>query len=300
MQTLFERVRSNKQKTWFIFLIFFGLFSLLGVLFGLYIDSIWAGVAVSLAVALFYFFIVMASAESMLLASAHAKEVTASSHPQLYNVVDGMRISAGIPMPKVYVIEDTAMNAFATGRDPEHGVVVVTSGLLQNLNRRELEGVIAHEMSHIKNYDIRVMLFAAVLVGSITLLSDFLLRSFLWGGKDDSEGGGSARILVIVFALVLAVLAPLIAQLIQLAISRRREYLADADAAVLTRYPKGLANALKKIAADPDPLVDSANKATAHLYISMPFRGGQKSGLWHKLFSTHPPIEERIAMLEQM
>jgi heat shock protein HtpX len=154
-------------------------------------------------------------------------------------------------------------------------------------------------MSHIKNYDIRVMLYAAVLVGAITLLADFILRSFLWGGKSNEDRGNAGAILIIV-GLVLAILAPIIAQLIHLAISRRREYLADADAAIMTRYPKGLADALKKIKEDPDPLVDTANKATAHLYISMPFRQHKKTGLWNRLFSTHPPIEERIKILEGM
>lgn len=301
MPSLFERTRENRQKTWFVFFLFYLLFLGFGWAVGVYLGDVPLGIVILLAVAGVYSLIVWSSAESIVLASAHAKPVSRASHPTLYNVVDGMRIAAGIPMPRIYVIEDTALNAFATGRDPEHGVIVVTSGLLQKMNRRELEGVIAHEMSHIKNYDIRVMLYAAVMVGAITLLADFVLRTQLWGGKsNDREGGAGAALLLI--AIVLAVLSPILAQLMQLAISRRREYLADADAAILTRYPQGLASALRKIKGDPDPLVDTANKATAHLYISMPFRHGAsgKPGLWTRLWSTHPPIEERIKILENM
>lgn len=301
-QTLFERVASNKRKTWFIFFLFYALFCLMGVAFGAYIGSYTAGVIVAVIIALIYMLIMLSQGESVILASAHAKEVTRQSHPQLFNIVDGVRIASGIPMPKVYVIEDSALNAFATGRSPERGVIAVTTGLLTKLNRRELEGVIAHEAAHIRNYDIRVMLFAAVLVGAITLLSDLMLRSFLWGGKGGDREGGSAQLVLIVVAIVLAILAPFIALLVQLAISRRREYLADADAAVMTRYPKGLADALRKIKGDPDPLVDMANKATAHMYISMPFRHNKKGkpNAWTRLWSTHPQIDERIAILEKM
>jgi len=188
------------------------------------------------------------------------------------------------------------MNAFATGRDPNNSAIVVTSGLLKNMNREELEGVIAHETSHIKNYDIRTMLLAAVLTGVMILLSDILLRSFLFGKSD--RKGGEATIILIVIGLIFAILAPLIGELIKLAISRKREYAADANGAVLTRYPEGLANALRKISKDPDPLVDTANKATAHLFISTPFR--DHKGWLVNLWSTHPPIEERIRRLEAM
>jgi len=297
-KSLFERTRANRRKTWFIFFLFYILFLGLGAVLGLYLDNISFGIIIMVVFATIYVLIVLASAESMVLGLSRAKPVTRESHPQLYNVVDGMRIAAGIPMPKVYVIDDTALNAFATGRNPERGVVVVTSGLLAKLNRRELEGVIAHEMSHIKNYDIRVMLFAAILVGAITLLADFLLRTFLWGGKGSDRDNGAPGIILILVGLALAILAPIIAQLVQLAVSRRREYLADADAAILTRYPKGLADALRKIKGDPDPLVDTANKATAHLFISSPFRN--KKGWWTRIWSTHPPIDERIGLLDKM
>ncbi|MCK5322463.1 MAG: M48 family metallopeptidase, partial [Candidatus Aenigmarchaeota archaeon] len=193
-------------------------------------------------------------------------------------------------------------NAFATGRNPEHASVTVTTGLLNKMNRQELEGVIAHEMSHIKNYDIRMMMLTTVLIGVVTLLSDFLLRSFLWGSiggrRDNREGGGQAAIIFIVIGLALAILAPLIGQMIRLAISRKREFMADASGASLTRYPEGLASALEKIRKDPDPLVDKANKATAHLFISTPFR--KTKGFTAKLFATHPPIDERIQKLRKM
>jgi heat shock protein HtpX len=190
------------------------------------------------------------------------------------------------------------LNAFATGRDPKHASITVTTGLLAKLNRQELEGVVAHEMSHIKNYDIRMMMLTAVMVGIITLLADFFMRSVLWGGHGDKDNRGGGNIVFLAIALLLAVLAPLVAQLIKLAISRKREYMADANGALLTRYPPGLASALEKIKADPDPLVDNANKATAHLFISTPFR--KTKGFVTNMFATHPPIDERIRRLKEM
>jgi heat shock protein HtpX len=302
---LFTHVRTNKIVTVWIFVLFIGLFSAMGLLLGVIWGDVLLGVLVSLAAAGLYALIVLPSAEEMILGMTKAKPVTKTSHPILWNVTEGVALAAGIPMPKLYVIEDSARNAFATGTRPENGVVVVTTGLLQALDRRELEGVIAHEVAHIRNRDIMVMLYAAVLVGAIMLLSDFLLRSFLWGGKGgDNDNGGAIVIVAIVVGLVLAILAPLIAELIRLAVSRRREYLADADAVVITRNPTGLRRAFEKIAADPDPLVDTANKATAHLFISTPFRtaghGKKRTGLFQRLFSTHPPIEERIELLKRM
>lgn len=237
----------------------------------------------------------------MILKMTGARPVTKQEFPYLFHTLEGLAIAAGIPTPKAYVIEDTALNAFATGKDPEHASVTVTTGLLKVMNRQELEGVVAHEMSHIKNYDVRFMMLAVVLVGLVTLLSDFILRSFLWGchgSKRDDRGGGNIQLLFIALGLLFAVLAPLIGYMIKLAISRKREFMADANAAVLTRYPPGLASALEKISKDPDPLVDKANKATAHLFISTPFRN--KHGFVTNLFATHPPIEERINRLKEM
>ena len=245
--------------------------------------------------------------DKIVLAMSQARPATREEYLQLNNVVEGLCIAAGLPPPKIYVIEDTAPNAFATGRNPQHSVVAVTTGLLQKLNRTELEGVIAHELSHIKNYDILLQTLTVVMVGVVALLSDWFLRFMRFGSfgsrrsrssRTSSRGGGSPAMLIfIILGIILALLSPFIAQLIRLAISRRREFLADASGALLTRYPTGLANALKKISDDTEPL-EVANKATAHLYIVNPLK--DFSGRVNNLFSTHPPIEERIAALEKM
>jgi heat shock protein HtpX len=211
-----------------------------------------------------------------------------------------MAIAAGLPMPKVYIIDDSAPNAFATGRDPEHASVAVTSGLLKKLNRDELQGVIAHEMSHVGNFDIRYAMLVGVLVGTTVLISDFFLRGLWFGGGRGGGGrggGGYAQLIMLVVAILLAILAPLFARLIQLSISRQREYLADASAVRLTRNPKGLADALQKISGDREVL-EAANRATAHLYIVNPVKGFEKRA--KGLFSTHPPIDERIQILRSM
>ncbi len=247
-----------------------------------------------------YFF-----SDKITLAISHAKEIDLKTQPELYQVVENLTIAAGLPMPRVYIIEDTAMNAFATGRDPKHAVICVTTGLLSRLDRTELEGVLSHELSHIGNYDIRFMTLVVVMVGIITLLADWMVRFSLFGGKKrDSNDGGNGIFLII--GIILAILSPIVATLIKLAVSRRREFLADSSGALLTRYPEGLALALEKIAADTEPL-EAANKATAHLYIANPFKSnarsedGKSSTSWiANLFNTHPPIEERIKRLRQM
>lgn len=295
----FDEIRDNNMKSVLLFFLFMLLIAGLGLLLGWIWGSTYFGLALAVIFGFVYALIAWFSGANMLLALSKAKPVTKKEQPYLYHTIEGLSMAAGIPTPKAYIIEDEAMNAFATGRDPKNSAICVTTGLLKKMNREELEGVIAHEMYHIKNYDIRAMMIAAVMVGVIMLLSDFILRSFLWGGKGgDREGGGNLQIVFIAIGLVLALLAPLIGELIKLGISRKREYSADAGGATLTRYPQGLANALKKIRDDPDPLVDSANKATAHLYISIPFR--KKSGWLQNLFSTHPPIDERIKRLEAM
>jgi heat shock protein HtpX len=229
------------------------------------------------------------------LAISGAKEIDKKTAPELYRTVENVAIMAGIPTPRVYVIDDSAPNAFATGRDPGHAALAVTTGLLTKLEKPELEGVIAHEMSHIGNYDIRLMSVVVVLVGIIALLSDWFLRISFWGGGDDDDNKNPY---LMIAGIVLALLSPLIATLIQLALSRKREYLADADGALLTGYPDGLARALEKISSDPEPL-EAANKATAHLYISDPLKDheGSSRGWFAGLFNTHPPVEERIARL---
>ena len=232
----------------------------------------------------------------MVLAASRAREISHDDAPVLFNVVEEMAIAAGLPMPKVYIIDDSAPNAFATGRDPEHAVVAVTSGLLEKLDRDELQGVIAHEMSHVGNFDIRYAMLVGVLVGTTVLISDFFLRG-LWFGGGRRQGGGQAQIIMLVVAILLAILAPLFARLIQLSISRQREYLADATAVRLTRNPKGLADALQKISGDREVL-EAANRATAHLYIANPIKKFEKRS--KGLFSTHPPMEQRIEILRQM
>jgi heat shock protein HtpX len=236
--------------------------------------------------------------DRMVLAASHAREVTHDEAPVLFNVVEEMTIAAGLPMPKVYIIDDTAPNAFATGRDPEHASVAVTSGLLEKLNRDELQGVIAHEMSHVGNFDIRYAMLVGILVGTTVLISDFFLRG-LWfgGGRRREDGGGQAQLIMMAIAIVLAILAPIFARLLQLSISRQREYLADASAVQLTRNPKALADALQKISGDQEVL-EVANRATAHLYIVNPIKKFEKRA--KGIFSTHPPIEERIKILRSM
>ncbi len=232
----------------------------------------------------------------MVLGISHAQLVDKKENPYLANVVEGLAIAAGVPTPKTYIIEDSAPNAFATGRNPENSAIAVTTGLLDKLNRLELEGVIAHEMSHIKNYDIRYATLVVVLVGTVALLSDWMRRSFFFRGRRGRKGGAGGGMIILI-ALLLAILAPIVAQLIRLAISRQREYLADANGALLTRYPEGLASALEKISKDKEPL-EAANKATAHLYIVNPLL--EHRGKLNDLFSTHPPAEERIRRLRAM
>jgi len=240
--------------------------------------------------------------DKLVLATSGAREVSQQSAPQLMNVVQEMALSAGVPMPKVYIIEDTAPNAFATGRDPDHASVAITTGLLEKLDREELQGVIGHELSHVRNFDIRFALLVAVLVGSIALLADFFLRFTFWGGGrrgggDRDRGGGALIAIVYVIAIVLAILAPFIARLVQLAVSRQREYLADASSVELTRNPHGLEQALAKIASDKDVL-EVANRATQHLYFTNPIKKFEERS--SSMFSTHPAIVDRINRLRQL
>lgn len=294
-----EEVRANKRKT-YVLLSFFILFiAVLGYVLGIILGAAIFGLIIALMGALLYTVIMYMNGSALILKTTGAREVTKKEYPHLFHTVEGLALAAGIPTPKCYVIEDTALNAFATGTKPENAAITVTTGLLKKLDRQELEGVIAHEMSHIKNYDIRIMLMTVVLVGVTILLSDFIIRSYLWGGHGNkNRESNQLTLILIVVAFLLAILAPIIAELIKLAVSRRREYLADANGAVLCRNPEALASALEKIQEDPDPLVDKANKATAHLFISTPFR--KTKGLVTNLFSTHPDINERIKKLRAM
>ncbi|MFH1722692.1 MAG: zinc metalloprotease HtpX [Candidatus Altiarchaeota archaeon] len=302
MRTMFEQVRANKRDSWILMFGFIVVIGVLGSILGLAWGNVNVGLVIAVTISIVYGLIAYYSGGALILKLSGAREVTKKEYPYLFHTIEGLAIAAGVPTPKAYVIEDSALNAFATGRDPKHAAITVTTGLLKVMDRQELEGVIAHEMSHISNFDIRFMMLTTVMVGIVTLLSDFLLRTFLWGGhggrRKQSQGGGGIQIAFIVIGILFAILAPLIGQMIKFAISRQREYLADANAAVLTRYPPGLAGALDKIRQDPDPLVDTANKATAHLYISTPFR--DTKSYVAGLFSTHPPIDERIKRLQKM
>ena len=237
------------------------------------------------------------SAGKITLAIAHAKEIEKKDQPELYRAVENLCIASGLPTPKIYLINDTALNAFATGRDPQHAAVAITKGLLEKLTKPELEGVMAHELSHVKNYDIRLQSFIVALIGLIVLISDIFLRSMLYGRRSRSRGKGNGVLMII--GIVLMILSPIIAKLMHLAISRQREYLADASSAMMTRHPDGLIQALEKISADNEPL-EVANKATAHMYIENPLRNEKGMKWLNKLFSTHPPMKERIARLRGM
>lgn len=293
---MWQQVEENKRNTWVLIIVFSLFVIALSWLLGeVFIGYGPLGIFLGFIFLVVYTLISYFAGDRIVLAISGAREVKKQEYPYLFNIIDGLSVAAGIPKPKAYVIDDTALNAFATGRDPQHGTIVVTTGLMQKLDRQELEGVVAHEMSHIKNLDIRVMLIATVLVGVTALLSDLLLRGILWG-RHDREANRFTIVLLAV-GIALAVLSPFIAQLIRLAVSRQREYLADASAAVLTRNPDGLINALAKIGGDKEVL-EAANKATAHLYIDNPLKN--RRSFFDGMFSTHPPIEERIARLRKI
>lgn len=295
----YDHIAKNKRNSILMIFVFLVLIITLGYVFSNIYNQpalLLVAVVFSLVSSLVSFYF----SDSITLALSSAKQIDRQSSPELFNLVENLTITAGLPMPRIYIIEDTAINAFATGRDPKHGVVCVTTGCLSRLNKTELEGVIAHELSHIGNYDIRVMTLVVVLVGIVTLLSDWLLRAHWLGDRkrDDKTGIGQYMFLI---GLVLAILSPIIASLIKLSVSRQREFLADSSGALLTRYPEGLASALEKISQDQEPL-EAANKATAHLYIANPFKEGfsKGAGWFASLFNTHPPIEERIKRLREM
>ena len=290
---IYEQIAENKRKSLLLLFLFIVFLLFLGWVFGEAYQSGETGLIIALVVALIISFVTFFYGDKMVLGISQAKPVDPKENPYLHNVIEGLAIGAGVPAPKAYIIDDTAPNAFATGRKPQNSAIVVTTGLLQKMDRLELEGVIAHEMSHIKNFDIRYATLVVVLVGTVALLSDWMGRSFFYGrGRRDRRGGGNA--IFILLALILVILSPVIAKLIQLAISRQREYLADSSGALLTRYPEGLASALEKISKDTEPL-EVANKATAHLYIVNPLLDHR--GKLNDLFSTHPPTEERVKRL---
>jgi len=293
---LYEHISSNKRKSVILVILFFAIIVSLGYFLGFFIGNALIGIAAAVAVSISMVLMSYFSGDRLILKMSHAVEADRKKYPHLVNTVEGLSIASGIPPPKIYVINDTAINAFAIGRSPKNASVTVTTGAVERLKRDELEGVIAHELAHIRNYDIRMMMLVAVLVGIIALMSDFFLRTMIYGKRKGSKGGKGAALLMVI-GLVLALLSPFIAQLIKFAVSRQREYLADADGALMSRNPQGLANALKKIRDDKEPLVEAANKATAHLFIENPLRSFK--GRINHLFLTHPPIEDRIKRLQK-
>lgn len=296
MATLYSQAESNTRKTWLLMTGFLVLVIGIGWFASYMLDSqaiLYVAVIFSVLTSIgSYWF-----SDKIVLATSNAKLIEKKDSPELYRLVENLCITAGLPLPKIYIINEAQPNAFATGRDEKHAVVAVTKGLLGKLERVELEGVIAHELSHIKNKDMLLQTMVVVLVGIVSMLSDFFIRISLFGGNrnDSKEGGGAA---MMILGLVAMIIAPLAATMLQFAISRKREFLADASGALLTRYPEGLARALEKISSDPNKL-KVANKATAHLYISSPLREEKKSWI-NKLFMTHPPVEERVKALRDL
>ncbi|HEX8923551.1 MAG TPA: M48 family metalloprotease [Patescibacteria group bacterium] len=294
MHNVYEEVASNKFKSGLIITFFIGF--IVGLVYLItYLFNLGNGyIFLALIFALISSFASYFWGDKIVLSLNNAHPAPRNLYFNFYTVTENLAMADQIPMPKIYVIDDPSPNAFATGRDPEHAVVCATTGLLERLNRTELEGVIAHELSHVKNYDTRLMMIVSILIGTVSILINFANQSLWFGRGRDREDRGGGGILMI-FGLILIIFAPIIAQLIQLAISRRREYLADASAVKLTRQPQGLIDALQKISDDPSPM-ESASTATASLYIENPFKGNKLASL----FSTHPPIEDRIRALQEM
>ena len=301
---MYEQIARNKRRTFVVLFFFVLLIALAGIAFNFLLGYGTAGVIIAVVIAILMSFFSYFYSDKVALAASRAKPADETQYRRYHNLVEGLCIAAGLPKPKLYVVEDLAPNAFATGRNPEHAAIAVTTGLLEKMNRVELEGVIAHELSHIKNYDILVTTIAVTAVGAVTLLADIGIRSAFWGGgrrDTNSDSSGLGAILAIV-GLALLVLAPFAAQLMQFSISRNREYLADATGVSLTRYPPGLISALEKLQADQS-VVHAATKATASMWIEQPLKGkaggGQEKWL-DKAFNTHPPLEDRIARLKEL
>ncbi|MEK7536825.1 MAG: M48 family metallopeptidase [Patescibacteria group bacterium] len=293
MANLYSHKSANIRKTWLFISLFLVLIIAIGWVFSLAFENpaiLYVAVGFSLAMNMIAYWF----SDKIAFSIARAKPVERRELPELYNLVENLSITAGLPLPRLYIIQEPQINAFATGRNPKNSAVAVTTGALQKLNRTELEGVLAHELSHIGNRDILVSTIAVVLSGVIAMIADIFLRMTFWS-SDERKGGA----LVLIMAIVAAILAPFAAMLLRLAVSRKREFLADASGVLLTRYPEGLASALEKIGEDTN-LMKSASDATAHLYISNPFKGKERKSWFVRLFMTHPPIEERIRVLRGM
>jgi heat shock protein HtpX len=299
MATLYNIADSNVRKTWFLITFFLVFVILIGWIFSHALNSqviLYFAVIFSVLTSISSYWY----SDKIVLMTTGAKPIERKDNPELYRIVENLCITTGIAVPKIYILNEAQPNAFATGRDEKHAVVAVTKGLLGKLEKNELEGVIAHELSHIKNKDMLLMTVVVVLAGVISVAADFFLRMTFWGGhRDSNDNNSNSNIIFLVLGIAAAILAPIAASLIQLAISRNREFLADASGALLTRYPEGLASALEKIAADGSQL-RTANSSNAHLFISSPFRGKETKSWFNKLFLTHPPVEERVANLRGM
>ncbi|MDD4531236.1 MAG: M48 family metallopeptidase [Candidatus Pacebacteria bacterium] len=298
MATLYNIADSNVRKTWFLITFFLVFVILIGWIFSHALNSqaiLYIAVVFSVLTSISSYWY----SDKIVLATTGAKPIEKSDNPELYRIVENLCIASGLPVPKIYILNEAQPNAFATGRDEKHAVVAVTKGLLGKLEKTEIEGVIAHELSHIKNKDMLLMTAVVVLAGVISVAADFFMRMTFWGGHRDNDNNNSSNVIFLVLGIAAAILAPIAASLIQLAISRNREFLADASGALLTRYPEGLASALEKIASDQSQL-RTANSGNAHLFISSPFRGKETKSWFNKLFMTHPPLEERVANLRGM
>lgn len=296
--TVYNQISENRVKTFFIMFVFILIFSSFFFLIGKYYDFPWGYFFLGLIISSIssigsYFY-----GDKLVLLTTGAKSADKKTYFNFYTVAENLALASGLPMPKLYVIDDPSPNAFATGRDPKHAVVCATTGLLEIMNRTELEGVIAHELSHVKNYDILLASIVAVLVGTLALISDWVMRSMWWGNRGRDDDRNNRNPIFLVLLIISLILTPIIATIIQLAISRKREYLADASGVLLTRYPEGLVHALEKLQANPQPMRRAAS-STAHLFIDNPFK--KKNSSWFvNLFSTHPPIEERIRILKNL
>jgi len=295
---IYQEISANKRNSVFLMMAVIALVCALGYIFSAAqgdttYGGVWIAVIISFGMTAISYF----QGDKIALWTSGARPLEHDENKYVYHLVENLCITSGLPMPKIYIMPDPAINAFATGRKPEMSSIALTTGAIEKLTNEELEGVIAHELSHVKNYDIRFMMLVAVMVGSISILSNIFLRSrFMFGGRSRDNNNGNIGAILTIVGVILAILSPLIAELIKLAVSRQREYLADASGALLTRYPAGLASALQKIAADGQPMA-RASTATAHLFISNPFGPGKK---FSSLFSTHPPVEERIKRLRAM
>ncbi len=300
---MYEQIAANKRKSALLILGFVVLLFAVGAACNFFLRGGWVGLVVVAIIVVISSAVSYVNSDKVALAVSHATPADPVQYARLHNLVEGLCIASGLPKPRLYIVDDPAPNAFATGRNPKHAAVAVTTGLLEKMNRVELEGVLAHELSHIRNYDVLVMTLAVTMVGIIVLLSDFFLRIMFWtgGGDRDNESNNPLGIVFAIVGFILLIFAPIIAQVMQLAVSRRREYLADASGVQMTRYPPGLISALKKLE-DDHTSVHTSSKATAHLWIEEPLDKESNKGdnKWNHLFDTHPPIEDRIRALEAM